>query len=132
MSLTTLRRAAAEAQAKLEAATSTLQAERARLVARIEEIDRELGAAVEQPRKRNKGFTADVVAFVSKNPASTIKEIQAAFPDLPAASVDVSVRKLAAKGTLTKDASVPRKFSLPGEVSSAPAVALGAQSRRAG
>jgi hypothetical protein len=108
-----LRQQLADLQNKLEAATATLHAERAQHVARIEEIDRELAGEAKPTRTRNKGFSANLIAFVEAHPWSTIKQVQAAHPDLPAASVDATIRKLAAKGTLTKDNNVPRRFSVP-------------------
>lgn len=113
----TLKKQIAEAQAKLEAETSKLQAERARLVARLAQIDAELGGDPKPVKARAKGVSEAVLAFVTANPASTIREVQAGLPDLPASSVETNIRAMAAKGTLKKDESVPRRFSVPAPAS---------------
>lgn len=108
-----LKKQIAEAQARLEQETSKLQAERAQLVARLAQIDSELGGEAPKVKTRAKGVSEAVVAFVAAHPASTIKQVQEGLPDVPAAAVEGAVRSLAQKGTLTKDESTPRKFSVP-------------------
>lgn len=109
----TLKKQIADAQAKLEAETAKLQAERARLVARLAEIDAELGGEAKPARTRTKGVSEAVLAFVTAHPLSTIKQVQEGLPELPAPAVESAVRGLAGKGTLIKDESTPRKFSVP-------------------
>ena len=47
-------------------------------------------------------------------PWSTIKEIQAGFPDANPSSVESTVRNLAAANKLIKDDGNPKKFAVPG------------------
>lgn len=109
-----LKKQIAEAQARLEAETNKLQAERAKLVARLAEIDAELGGGEAAPAKvRARGVNVAVTAFIAQHPGSTIKEVQAGLPELPASSVETNIRAMAAKGALMKDDSTPRKFSVP-------------------
>lgn len=111
--ITTLRKQIAEAQAKLEEATSKFQTERAQLVRRLAEIDAELGGEVKPVKPRAKGIGQQVVGFITDHPGSTIRQVQAGLPDLPPSSVETNIRAMAGKGTLVKDDSNPRKFSVP-------------------
>ena len=113
------------AQAKLRAHRDHLlkqDAERhKRVLEEVERINRALGfdpakaTAAKTPKvSRTPGIGEAVVKFVGGRPWSTIREIQAAFPEHPAPSVESTVRNLAAASKLQKDDSNPRKFALPG------------------
>ena len=108
--ISTLRKRIAEDQAKLEAETNKLQAERAQLVKRLAEIDAELGSSEPRPvRPRAKDVGQRVLAFITANPGSTIKQVQEGLPDIPANTVENKIRELLGKATVVRDDSTPRK-----------------------
>lgn len=121
MSVVALRKQIAEAQAKLEAETAKLQAERAQLVARLAVIDAELAGEAKPSRERSKGIGKQVLAYVQAHPNSTIKEVQAGLPELPASKVESTMRGQAKKGILVKDDSSTKKYSVPSSTPAQPA-----------
>jgi len=102
-----------------------LTAERESLLERVASIDQALGAVPsakpqQKPVKGTKtigtpragGIKEAVVIAITGTSGLTIREIQELLSEHPAKSVESVVHSLASAGTLTKDTSSPKKFSL--------------------
>jgi hypothetical protein len=105
--------------AALVNAKAALMEERQGLLDRVAVIDQALGAAPsksaargasKEPKAPKVGGTKAAVLGVASVP-STLKEIVAALPAVPAKSVEAVVYALAKDGALSKDNSKPSKFS---------------------
>jgi hypothetical protein len=123
----------------------SLQEERENLLERVATIDQAL-AVTPSPKPAQKptnkgpnllrtprsgGIKEAVLVAVTGTPGLTIREIQTLLSEHPAKSVESVVHSLASAGTLAKDGSSPRKFSLaavtePKAKSNAAAKAVGA------
>ena len=106
-----------EARTALEKRKADLLASTA---AEVAAIDQALGQLPAKPQAkgtkavRTPGIGEAVLQFVKLRPWSTIREVQAAFPEANPSSVESTVRNLAAGGKLAKDDGNPKRFALPG------------------
>lgn len=105
---------------QLSEVRTKLQERKARLLAEVAAIDEALGQAPPKPQAkpgkavRTPGIGDAILQFIKLRPWSTIKEVQAGFPEQNPGSVESTVRNLAANGKLIKDDGTTKRFALPG------------------